>query len=157
ATQRVETMQYDVSGRFMTQHTDPDNLVTTYTHYPDIGRVHTETDPYSRSTTYSYDSWARVTDWTDYLGNTGTRGYTISGVGGVRIDENLPTGENSSIYINALGQKTEEQDNTVLGTVVGRGWQYDVYGRQVGVSQIGEPDYYDEWDSVRFDQYGRVN
>ena len=52
---RTTTYQYDPSGRFVVQTTQPNGLQTHTTYHPLYGLPLTQTDPYGRTTTYQYD------------------------------------------------------------------------------------------------------
>jgi len=153
--QRTETMQYDASGRFMTQHMDPDSLTTMYSYYTGIGQPQTVTDPYGRTETYTYDTFSRLVSTTDYLSNTYTKTLSRSGTS-THVTDLSPDGAESCAVFNALGQKTEERSKTVLGIWVGKAWRYDAYGRQYMASQpyASSPS---QWDTICYDKYGRIN
>jgi RHS repeat-associated protein len=154
-TLRTIKMEYDITGRFLTKETDLENMVTTYTYDPATGGMLSKTNPYTQTESYLYDSWGRLLRTTNYLNVKTNLSYQKSGNNTI-ITETDDEGHSNSKTINQLGQILEVQEKSITGQIFGKGYRYDVYGRQTEVSQIAQPGSYTQWSTALYDQYGRV-
>lgn len=153
--QRTTSWNFDASGRFMTQSTDIEGLVTTYLYDGSTGNLQSETNPYGQTNTFQYDSWGRQVVITDYLGENTYRSFQRNS-GNVEIADTDDEGRAALTIMNVLGQTVETRQKTVLGQFVGKAYQFDVYGRATGQSQATQVGSYNQWDVTEYDEYGRI-
>lgn len=154
--ERVNTMQYDASGRFMTKSTDLEGLQTNYTYNTATGNILTKTDPYGHITSYTYDNWGRPIQSTDYLGVNSYTSYLNTGNGDIEILETSDEGTSNSTTSNALGLKIETISKDVLGQFIGKKYEYDAYDRLINESEPAIGGSYSQWNATSYDGYGRV-
>jgi RHS repeat-associated protein len=155
--ERASSMQYDATGRFVTKSIDIEGLETNYTYDIFFGNVLTVTNPFGLVTTSAYDSWGRLIENTDYLGKKSYRTYNTIGGGFMTVQNNDDDGSESYTLINALGQTEEVKTKDVLGQTVSKVFIYDVYGRELSVSEPTIGGNYNQWSHKAYDQYGRLN
>jgi|GEM_PF-199445 len=154
--QRTVSMGYDVTGRFMLSNTDAAGMTVTATYDGVTGNILSKTNPYGQTESYIYDVWGRPTTITDYLNVSTYRSYERDNYN-IVVTESDDEGRNTSSISNALGQVIESKTKTVLGTIVGKAMQYDVYGRQTGESEPGVVGSYNQWNNTSYDEYGRTH
>ncbi|HEY9533558.1 MAG TPA: RHS repeat-associated core domain-containing protein [Mucilaginibacter sp.] len=155
---RTVSMQYDVTGRFMTKSTDVEGLETNYTYSPYFGTLSTKTDPYGHLTTYYYDSWNRSAQVIDYLGASSYTTYQRNTSGydwDIVIEETDDEGHDKKSIINPLGETTSVVAKDVLGQMISKASQYDVYDRTAAVSEPYTSSA-SQWNQTEYDEYGRV-
>ncbi len=153
--QRATQMQYDATGRFMTKATDAEGMETQFQYDASTGNLLTKTDPYGLSTSNAYDEWGRLTQTTDYLNNKSYRTYQKSG-SNMLIIETDDEGSQKATTVNALGKTMEVKSKDVLGQIVGKAYQYDIYDRPTGESEPAISGSYNQWNTTAYDEYGRV-
>jgi len=153
--QRTMAMQYDATGRFLTNQTDPDGLQTSYSSDSSTGYLLSKTDPSGQVETYNYDDWGRQTILTDGLGQHTYRSYQKVG-SNTELSETDDEGRFKLTIMNALGQNTEVRQKNVLNQLTGKAWQYDAYGRQNAESEVAQPGSYNQWNTTEYDEFGRV-
>lgn len=154
--ERASSMQYDVSGRFVIKTTDAEGLETNYTYDNYNGNVLTVTSPFGQVTSSIYDEWGRLIQNTNYLGKNSFRNYLKSGNDIITVESD-EEGRQKNTTINALGQTTEVTEKDVLGQLVGKAFQYDVYGRELKVSEPAIGASYSQWNEKVYDEYGRLS
>lgn len=154
--ERASSMQYDASGRFVTKTTDVEGLETNYTYDIYNGNVLTVTNPFGQVNTSYYDDWGRLSQNTDYLGNSSYRSYSQSGYDILTVESNDEGGLKYS-YTNALGQTIESVAMDVLGQYTGKAFEYDAYGREIRISEPALGGFYTQWNEKIFDSYGRLS
>jgi len=155
---RGVSMQYDLTGRFVTKSTDVEGLETNYTNSPYFGTLSTKTDPYGRLTTYNYDTWGRLAQVIDYLGISSYTTYqrNTSGYDWDMVIENSDDeGHDKISIVNPVGKTTSAVAKDVLGQMVGKAYQYDVYDRTTAESEpyISTAS---QWNQIEYDEYDRV-
>jgi RHS repeat-associated protein len=69
------TYLYDPDSGQLTQILAPNGLSKSWTYFSQLGLIHTETQPESGTTTYTYDTFRNVATRTDALGHTITYSY----------------------------------------------------------------------------------
>ncbi|MFZ0598810.1 MAG: RHS repeat-associated core domain-containing protein [Flavobacterium sp.] len=155
---RVTKFDYDTTKRFVKTITDNDNLVTSF-EYDSNGLLKKETDPYSLSRSYTYDSWFKNLTITDDLLNN-----VISNVYNRSIEKTIVTttvsapGLDTSVTeetFDDLGRKIKSGAKDLNGNFSYVSYLYDIYDRNYKVSEpyIGTSP--SEWNEVKFDDYGR--
>lgn len=154
-SQRAISMTYDPSGRFPISVTNADGLTSTATFDQVNGNKIQVTNPYGQTESYTYDSWGRPLTSTDYLGINTNLSHLRNGYN-INVSEYNDEGSFSITTINPLGQTVETKEKNVLGQFVGKAFQYDVYGRQVAISEPSQDGNYSQWNTVAYDQYGRL-
>lgn len=156
--QRVTKYDYDTTKRFVKTITDNDNLVTSF-EYDSNGLLKKETDPYSLSRSYTYDSWFKnltITD--DLLNNVISNGYSRN------VEKTIVTTTVSAPSLDTsvteetfddLGRKIKSGAKDLNGNFSYVSYLYDIYDRNYKVSEpyIGTSP--SEWNEVKFDDYGR--
>jgi len=154
AGSRTTSMQYDLSGRFVTKMTDVEGLETNMQYHVSTGNMLSKTDPYNRTTTYSYDDWNRLLQSTDFLNVNTTLDYTRSNYD--IVIRNIEDGGHAKITtINNLGKTKVETTKDVLGQLVSKSYQYDAYDRTIAESEpyTSSPS---QWNQIEYDEYGRI-
>ncbi|MDR1763787.1 MAG: hypothetical protein LBR64_07560, partial [Dysgonamonadaceae bacterium] len=115
----------------MTQATDPMGFVTTYT--PDsYGRLSTVKDHKNRATTYTYDAFGRQTTvkYPDGTSSTTVFSWTAGGTNGLYCISSSATGQPSAtVYYDALGRETRSGKQLYNGSYLNSDKLYDSYGR----------------------------
>lgn len=154
--ERASSIQYDADGRFAIKTTDVEGLETNYTYDIYNGNILTVTNPFNQVNTSYYDAWGRLTQSTDYLGNSSYRSYLQSG-NDILTLESDDEGSEKYTYTNAIGQTIEVLAKDVLGQFTGKAFQYDAYGREIKVSEPAFGSYYNDWNEKVFDSYGRLS
>ncbi|MBB5440874.1 RHS repeat-associated protein [Pedobacter sp. AK017] len=154
--QRTVSMAYDATGRFIVQTVDVEGLSTSFINDSSSGNTLSKTNPFNQTETYIYDSWGRLLTTTNYLGVKAYRSYVKSSYDAVVTDSD-DEGRSKIQIVNSLGQIVERQEKTIDGQYIGVRIQYDVYGRQVGESELQQQGNYNQWNYTAYDEYGRVN
>lgn len=153
--QRIVSMQYDPTGRFMVQQTDADGMIGNYLYNGSTGTLSRYTNPYGQAENYSYDSWGRMINTISPLNvNTNWTYQKISN--NTLVTQTDDEGHSTTSKINPLGQTVESTDKNLSGQIIGRALQYDIYGRKTAESQPNQPGSYNQWDNTVYDQYGRI-
>jgi RHS repeat-associated protein len=153
-TPRVTSYKYDPSGRFLTESTDIEGLVSKFSYNANTGLLDNETNPYGLITTYGYDSWFRKTRTTDYLGKSVATVYTRSGNNTIVTT----TGDDGSASTNEyddLGRTIKSGTKDLNGNWVYTSAEYDIYDRAV---KTYEPYYTSpsQFSTTKYDAYGRM-
>ena len=154
---RTERFQYDSSGRFLIKSTDIEGLETKYTYNTANGNPLTITNPYGLKTTYAYDGWGRVRTETNYLTKSTTYSYSTSGRGSswrLLKTTDFPDGGQETAYYNAFGWLVKSKALSLNKKYVYKSYEYDAVGRKTRES---EPYFYNasQWNTFAFDSYGR--
>jgi RHS repeat-associated protein len=151
---RITNYLYDPTGRFLTYSTDIEGLTTGFIYNPD-GTLQSETNPYGLTTTYEYDSWFKKKKTIDYLGKSNNYLYT-------RLSEKTKvttTGDDGSAceeLFDDLGRKIKSGVKNINNTFSYVDYQYDIYDRNYGVSEPYFGASPSQWNTVEYDDYGRV-
>lgn len=158
ATPRVNSYQYDPSGRFVTKITDNDNLISTFDYYWENGLLKNETNPYG-STSYTYDSWFKKLTETDNLGIKILYSYIKSGnettVVAYKVAPTLLDRTTTQETFDDLGRKIRKGKVSITGGYSYVSYLYDIYDR---IYKISEPYFGttpSQWNETKFDIYSR--
>jgi RHS repeat-associated protein len=166
---RTSSFEYDQqTHRFATKKTDFIGLSTSFTYDLNTGRMLSQTMPsisgFPIKTTFSYDTWGKVTNSTQYLGNASvlstTETYAIVPEG---VQKTLTSndGSGSKIFYDYVGRKIHEQTKdinnrwTCISTIYNHSNQplkisqpYFIEGNNLGGFTV--------WDEIQYDVYGRI-
>lgn len=157
--ERKESYTYSSDGRYLMSNTDIAGLTTQFEYY-DNGTLKSETDPHGKTTTYGYDPWQRMSQITDYLGNSDTVSHTWA-VYDIVTTRKGADGSQSKTHTSVWGKTTHKGQ---LGLNQQWNWvetQYDVAGRVIKKSEPSANRYSilggRKWTSIYYDSYGREN
>ena len=163
-TPRVTNYEYATAygSRFLTKSIDIENLATEFTYNPATGAILTETLPsnlgFPLKTTYTYDAWGKKIKIEDYLGKSVNMHY-------YKIDEKSAVITYSTVYkdmsntfelFDDLGRKIRFGNELFSEVYSYTDFTYDIYDRQIKVS---EPSYGGNstlFNFTKFDGYGRI-
>ncbi|GGA67192.1 hypothetical protein GCM10008015_04910 [Flavobacterium palustre] len=151
---RVTDYEYDTSGRFLTKSIDVERLSTTYSYNTANGLLNSETNPYGLTTTYIYDSWFKKIKTTDYLGKNATYQY-FQLAQETQISISCDDGSYSQERYDDLGRKIKASVRDVTDTPSVISYTYDIYDRNIKVSEPYYGGFPTQWNEVKFDEYGR--
>ena len=150
---RTESYSYTDDGRFLVRHTDVSGLESHFTYHPE-GSLHTETDPLGRTTTYSYDAWQRLTQSTDYLGNSSHIRYSWLNTNHMVQHREGADGSESETHYDVWGQSIATHQKDISGKWQRRTTEYRVSG---AVYRQSEPFFQGSkvYTTYTYDSYGR--
>lgn len=154
AAPRTTYYEYDPSGRFLTKSTDIKGLSTTFAYNGNNGLLNSETNPYSLTNSYLYDSWFKKIKTTDYLGNSNTYTYTRTGNVNTLVTTTGDDGSASQETFDDLGRKITFSVKDISGNLSSISYLYDLYDRNI---KKFEPNSSSQWNETQYDVYGRVN
>lgn len=150
---------YDVTGRFVVQKTDADNL-TEYFSYNNLGQILSHISPFQVSTYTKYDDWGKLQKTViKGASSTPSVSYTayqrgIEGEAEITFI-NEQTGEYSSIYKDILGRDIKTVTKGFAdGEYISKHTIYDVLGRKIKES---EPSIFNSllWNTIEYDELSR--
>ncbi|MCF6348611.1 MAG: polymorphic toxin type 23 domain-containing protein [Flavobacteriaceae bacterium] len=153
-TSRVNSYEYENTGRFLIKETDVEGLQTQY-QYDTNGYLQKETNPYGLITQYQYDVWGKSIKETDYLGNQTNIIYSRSGIN-TQFTINAPDGSKSYKKFDDLGREI------LIGSYgFAQKWDYiqttyDIYDRKISVSEPYNGSA-SQYSLSSYDSYGRLN
>lgn len=151
---RTTSMTYETTGRFVNTVTDVQSgLVTNMVHDAVTGNLTSQTDPYSRNTSYIYDNWGRPKTVTNYLGKNTNTAYNRSG-SDIEVVETTDEGGYTATVTKAVGKTKTITGKDVLDQYITKTFEYDFYDRLVKESEPGSTS---QWNETEYDVYGRVN
>jgi len=153
---RVTKYTYDTSGRFLTKSTDIENLSTIYDYNLNNGTLNFTINPYGIKTTYNYNSWFQKIKTTDYLGKTNNYVYSVSSYKSVLTTTGDDGSASEEIY-DDLGRKIKTGVKNINGVFSYISYNYDIFDRNI---QISEPYFGTsptQWNISSFDSYGRLS
>ncbi|TGD58948.1 RHS repeat-associated core domain-containing protein [Flavobacterium humi] len=157
---RVTKYEYDATKRFVSKITDNDDLFSTFA-YDANGLLKKETDPYLLSKSYTYDSWFQnLTIKDDQLDKIVTSTYTRSTEKTIVNTTVSASGLDTCVYeetFDDLGRKIKTGVKDLNGNMSYESYQYDLYDRNIKVSEPYFGVSPSEWNEVKFDDYGRNN
>lgn len=152
---RTESYTYSSDGRFMISQTNLENQKTTYTYDSFTGNPISSVDHLDKKMTTQYDGWGRVISETDYLGKKTTYTYTkISHF--TRHMAKMPDGSQSFKDIDAFGLERRMASRAYNGQWIWKNTDFDASGRKYRES---EPRYGADpvqWNTFKYDAYGRL-
>jgi len=152
-TFRINSYEYDNTGRFLTKDTDVEGLQTQYL-YNTNGYLLEGTNPYGLVTQYQYDTWGKSIKETDYLGNQTNIIYSRSGIF-TQFTINAPDGSKSYKKFDDLGREI------LVGSYgFAQKWDYvqttyDIYDRKTSVSEPYNGSA-SQFNTSFYDVYGRL-
>ncbi|WP_163399224.1 RHS repeat-associated core domain-containing protein [Flavobacterium fluviatile] len=155
-TPRITNYEYDPSGRFLTKSIDIEGLATSYNYNTANGLLNSETNPYGLTTTYLYDSWFKKTKVTDYLGKSNIYVY-VRNSEKTKITVTGDEGSYSEELYDDLGRKITSGVKDISGNISNVSYLYDIYDRNIKVSEPYYGSSATQWNETRYDAYGRKN
>ncbi len=153
-TVRNLNYEYDASGRFLVKSVDVEGLAVEQEYDPVNGTMIEQTDPYGRTSTFSYDSWDRLSKTTDYLGKSMNIGYTESGYSYTVAQTHEDQSGTVSVY-DSLKRLVKQSYRNVLGEWVHTSYEYDAFDRAYKVSEPYKGTAPTQWNLTEYDLYGR--
>ncbi len=155
-TPRINKYEYDISGRFLTKVTDNEKLSTSFLYNPN-GTLKSQTNPYTLTTSFTYDAWfKKLTATDDKLNKTIRYDYkrnaekTI-----VTVTTDALDGSATEDTFDDLGRKIKSGQKTLNGNFAYVSFLYDIFDRNYKTS---EP-YFDanasQWNETKYDIYSR--
>ncbi|MEN9907305.1 MAG: hypothetical protein RLZZ540_446 [Bacteroidota bacterium] len=154
-TARETNYEYDSSGRFLTKSIDVEGLATTYNYNTTNGVLNSETNPYGLTTSYLYDSWFKKTKTTDYLGKSNTYSY-IRNTEKTKITVTGDDGSYGEELYDDLGRKITASAKDLNGNTSSVSYLYDIYDRNIKISEPYSGGSPSQWNETQFDEYGRT-
>ena len=155
---RSSVYEYDPTKRFVSKITDNNNLVTSF-EYDSNGLLKKVIDPYARSKSYNYDSWfKKITTTDDQLGNIITNIYSRSTEKTIVTTTVLAPSLDTSVTENTfddLGRRIKSGVKDVNGNFSYESYLYDIYNRNIKISESYFGTSPSQWNEVKFDDYGR--
>lgn len=153
---RITNYEYDPSGRFLTKSIDIEGLATSYNYNTANGLLNSETNPYGLTTTYLYDSWFKKTKVTDHLGKSNIYNY-IRNSEKTKITVTGDEGSYSEELYDDLGRKITSGVKDISGNISNVSYLYDIYDRNIKVSEPYYGSSPTQWNESQYDVYGRQN
>ncbi|UZO81358.1 hypothetical protein NBT05_02530 [Aquimarina sp. ERC-38] len=153
---RTVSFKYDPSHRFIVEAVDAEGLKTTYTNDDRTGSLLTQINPYNHKMTYEYDPWNRVEKETDFLGNLTTYKYEEDNTFNYTVTATSSDDSSSSVTYDALKRKVREQSRGLDGVWKGVSYKYDELGRLSGESEPHLGSSPSQWNTIGYDEEGRV-
>ncbi len=151
---RTESYAYSSDGRFMISKTDLENQKTTYTYDSFTGNPTSSKDHLNKKMTTQYDGWGRTISETDYLGKKTIYSYSkVSHF--TRHLAKMPDGSQSFKDIDAFGLERRMASRAYNGQWIWENTDFDASGRKFRES---EPRYSSDpyqWNTFKYDAYGR--
>ncbi|PKQ45187.1 RHS repeat-associated core domain-containing protein [Confluentibacter flavum] len=157
---KYETMM-PYYGRFLTESTDVEGFKTAYEYNLMNGTLsfknkQTELNSWNNAikTSYAYDTWGKKTKTTDYLGKSNTYSYTRSN----EKSKTTVTGDDGSYseeLYDDLGRKLTASVKDLNGNISSVSYLYDIYGRNIKVSEPYSGGSPSQWNETKYDVYGR--
>ncbi|MFV8343754.1 FG-GAP-like repeat-containing protein [Flavobacterium sp. XS2P39] len=155
-TSRITNYEYDPTGRFLTKSIDIEGLATTFTYNTYNGLLNSETNPYGLTTTYLHDSWFKKIKTTDYLGKNNTYTYSRSGSVNTFVSTAGDDGSGSQEVFDDLGRKIASGIKDINGVFSNVSYLYDIYDRNIKISEPYFGTSPSQWNETQFDVYGRT-
>lgn len=157
---RVQRMEYDNSGRYMTKDINVMGLEMTYTYNTSNGTLTSKTSAYGLTSNYTYDGWQRLLSITDYLGKQTNYAYNKENVPGIGMcffqSIDYPEGRDVKTYQNNFGWTVQTNTLSLNGNWISKRFEHDVAGREIRESEpffsTASPT---QWNQVTYDVYGR--
>lgn len=150
---RIVMYEYDSSGRFLQKKIDNEGLETTYSYFTSKNLLKSTTDHLGRKTDFIYDTWDRIKEEQDYLGNSIITTYTKNSD---EIKIALDGDDGSSTYeiYDLQGNKIQEAFKNINGQWNKTDTEYDKFGRVIKSSEpyLSSPSL---WSEITYDRYGR--
>lgn len=153
--QRTILKSYDPSGRFIISNTDVNGISSTAVYDQATGNKTSSTNSFGHVESYTYDTWGRLANTTDYLNINSQRSYQRDGYN-IVITDTDDEGHSSISVTNPLGQTIESKEKNILQQYIGTATQFDPYGRQTATSQPAQAGSYSQWNTTAYDEYGRT-
>lgn len=135
--------------------------MSTFEYYTN-GLLKKETDPYSISKSYTYDSWFKnltVTITGNQLNKTIENNYARNGEKTVITSTIAGSGLDTSVSeetFDDLGRKTKSGTKDLNGIMSYTSYLYDIYDRNFKTSEPYFGSSASQWNEVKFDDYGRA-
>jgi RHS repeat-associated protein len=153
---RITNYVYDPTGRFLKTSSDIEGLTTTFDYNLSSGVLNFEINPYGLKTTYEYDSWFKKTKTIDYLGKINEYFYTIDENQNTLVTTTGDDGSASLQVLDDLGRKIKTGTKDIYGNMSYVDYYYDIYGRNVTVSEPYFGASSTQFSYTKYDDYGRV-
>ncbi|MHA3789599.1 RHS repeat-associated core domain-containing protein [Flavobacterium hauense] len=168
-TDRISLFEYDAqTHRFLTKTTDMVGLETVFTYNLSTGQLLSEISPsatgFPKKNIYSYDTWGKLTNTTNYLGNTTVLSSTITYKNiseGVQQSVWANDGSESKVILDYSGRKLHELNKNINNKWSCISTQYDFNNQPLKISLpyfIEGNNYgnFKVWNEFQYDRYGRV-
>lgn len=160
-TPRIESMQYDSSGRFMTKYINVLGFEDTYNYDYTLGVLLSKKNHFDQIFSYEYDGWQRKIKEKDFYNNYTQYSYEwiTSGdfVNGIKLKIIDPSGLVKETYSDAWGRRRLERELSINNKWIDKKFEYDVQDRLFKVSDpyfsTNSPN---RWTITEFDEYNRV-
>ncbi len=153
-TSRVNSCEYDTSGRFLKKETDVEGLNTHYEYDPN-GNLLKVTNSFGLTNLYSYDTWDKRIREIDYLGNQTVITYSRTESINSLIHITNPDGSRGYKKFDDLGREVITGAYGLNAKWAYTKTNYDIYNRKISVSEpyFGSPSQY---NTSTYDSYGRI-
>lgn len=154
-TRSTETKHDDTTGRFIEWTKNTEGLKTTYTYDKNKGLLSSKTDPFGKTESYKYDSWNRIIEQKDYLGNTVSSSYEGLAGGGWKTISSNSFGGTTENHANRMGWTFLSKEKNTLGQWVSTAREYDAVGK---TTKTSEPYFTNatQWSTSHYDEYNRL-
>jgi RHS repeat-associated protein len=153
---RVTSYKYDITGRFLEKSTDIEGLSTSFAYNTASGTLKSETNPYGLTTSYLYDPWFKKTKTTDYLGKSNTYNYSRVDNINTKVTTTGDDGSYSEEIFDDLGRKITSGVSDISGNISKVSYLYDIYDRNIKVSEPYFGTAATQWNETQYDEYGRT-
>lgn len=166
---RISSFQYDPqTHRFLSKKIDVLGLESSYTYNLSTGQVLSEITPsipgFQIKTGYTYDTWGKLTNATNYLGSTPVLSVTTTYKNiaeGMQSVVSGNDGSESKIILDYSGRKIHELVKNINNIWSCVSTQYDSNNQPLKISQ---PYFIDGnnlgnftvWNEMQYDRYGRT-
>jgi len=155
SSSREVRFEYDSSGRFITKSIGVEGLITNYQYNLNTSTLSSETNAFSQTTNYVYDSWNRVTRVTDYLGKNFNTSYSESSYE-YTVTESGDDGSGRVFIYDPLKRLRKARQKNALGEWISVSYEYDVLDRLHRKSEPYFNSNPSQWNVTNYDVYGRV-
>ncbi|APZ47808.1 hypothetical protein BW723_16555 [Polaribacter reichenbachii] len=156
SSSRSVSFKYDSSHRYLEESTDLEGFTTKYDYNitDGSGTLKKETNHFNQKTEYLYDSWNRLTQITDYLGNNLTTDFSESNYS-YTVTELGDSGMGKITIYDPLKRVSKVHEKNALGNWVSKSYEYDAFDRLIRESEpyAGAAT---QWNTTAYDFYGRV-
>jgi RHS repeat-associated protein len=155
---RITNYQYDITapfnGRFLTKSIDIEGLETVFNYDANNGNLSSEINPYSLTTSYTYDKWYKKVQTTDFLGKS--KYYNFAR----QTEKTLITttgddGSSSTSLLDDIGRKITSGVKNINGVWSYVSSLYDIYDRNFKTSEPYFGTTPSQWNETQYDNYGR--
>lgn len=154
---QTTTYDYEPTFRYVNKTKTPDGLTSTAV-INTLGQTISETSSLGLVTSYAYDSWGNITEITDYLGKKTIISKSIAdaNIGGVyNLHKKREGGTETIVTFDKFDREIQSKIQSINGKWVITKKEYDIFGKQI---KISEPFFEGEsakWNTVEYDELNR--